>query len=74
MILSEVQKKTIQSLVAGESYTIGGVTTGENKRYEVTRVNDVEYKVGVYDLMICLDVDHVQSSEEVIRFIETNEY
>lgn len=72
MKLSQVQKKTIHSLMAGESYTIGGVTTGENKRYEVTRVNDVEYKVGVYDLMICLDVYHVKSPEEVIGFIEKN--
>ncbi|MBD7971089.1 hypothetical protein [Paenibacillus gallinarum] len=72
MILSQIQKKTIQSLIAGESYTIGGVTIGESKRYEVTRVSDVEYKVGVYDLMICLDVEYVKSPKEVIRFIETN--
>ncbi|MEF3355775.1 hypothetical protein PV403_21835 [Paenibacillus sp. GYB006] len=72
MLLSEVEKKTIESLHTGESYTIGGVAMGQNKRYEVQKVSDVEYKVGVYDLMIRLGVDYVKSPIEVIDFIETN--
>ncbi|MFD1130567.1 hypothetical protein ACFQ3J_20695 [Paenibacillus provencensis] len=72
MILSQVHKNTIQSLTTGESYTIGGVASGGNKRYEVQKVTDFEYKVGVYNLMICLDVECVKSPEEVIRYIETN--
>lgn len=72
MILNQIEKKTIEAMPTGDSYTIGGVVVGEEKRYEVHRVSDLEYKVGVYALMICLDVDYVQSPEEVIRFIETH--
>lgn len=72
MILNNVQKKTIETMPNGDSYTIGGVAVGEEKRYEVHRVTDSEYKVGVYALMICLDVDYVQSPTEVIRFIESH--
>lgn len=72
MILNNVQKLTIQQLPVGEHYTIGGVAAGEDKRYEVHRVTELEYKVGVYALMICLDVDYVQSPEEVISYIETH--
>lgn len=72
MILNQVQKKTIQTITTGDSYTIGGVSMDEKKRYEVHRVSDLEYKVGVYALMICLDVDYVESPDEVIRFIETH--
>ncbi|GIP46280.1 hypothetical protein J45TS6_47390 [Paenibacillus sp. J45TS6] len=72
MLLSQVEKKTIESLHTGESYTFGGVTTGKNKRYEVQKVSDVEYKVAVYDLLIRLDADYVKTPKEVIDFIETN--
>lgn len=72
MILNNVQKLTIESMPTGDSYTIGGVAVGEEKRYEVHRVTDLEYKVGVYALMICLDVDYVQSPAEVISFIESH--
>lgn len=72
MILNDVQKKTIQMLHLGEIHTIGGLSVGEKKHYEIHRVTDREYKVGVYDLMIRLHVDYVQSPEEVIRLIETN--
>lgn len=72
MILNKVQKLTIQQLPIDESYTIGGVAVSEDKRYEIHRVTELEYKVGVYALMICLDVDYLQSPEEVIHFIETH--
>lgn len=72
MILNNVQKKTIKELPDGEHYTIGGVSVGEDKRYEVHRVSHFEYKVGVYALMICLDVDYFDSPDEVIRFIEVH--
>lgn len=72
MILNNVQKLTIQQLPVDERYTIGGVVAGEEKRYEVHRVTELEYKVGVYALMICLDLDYLQSPEEVIRYIETH--
>ncbi len=39
MILNEVQKLTIEQLPTDENYTIGGVSVGEDKRYEVHRVN-----------------------------------
>lgn len=71
MILNKVQKLTIQQLPIDESYTIGGVAAGLNKRYEIYRVTELEYKVVVYDLMIRLHVDYLQSPKEVIRFIET---
>lgn len=70
MILNNVQKKTIESMPTGDSYTIGGVVVGEEKRYEVHRVTDGEYKVGVYALMICLSMDYVPSPADVIHFIE----
>lgn len=70
MLLNNVQKKTIKELPDGEHYTIGGVSVGEDKRYEVHRVSHLEYKVGVYALMICLYVEYFESSEDVIRFIE----
>ncbi|AQT87067.1 hypothetical protein ERICIV_04650 (plasmid) [Paenibacillus larvae subsp. larvae] len=72
MILNQVQKKTIQTLPTGERYTIGGVAADEEKRYEIHRITDHDYEVSVYALMICLDLDYVQSPEEVIRFIETH--
>lgn len=71
MILNQVQKKTIKIIPTGDSYTIGGVAVGKDKRYEVHRVSELEYKVGVYALMISLEVVYVQSPDEVIRFIET---
>lgn len=72
MILNKVQKLTIEQLPIDEKYTIGGVAAGEDKRYEIHRVTELEYKVGIYALMICLQVDYLQSPEEVIRFIETH--
>lgn len=72
MILNQVQKMTIQQLPTDEPYTIGGVAAGEEKRYEIHRVTDLEYKVAVYALMICLHLDYVQSPEEVIHFVETH--
>lgn len=72
MLLNNIQKITIKQLPDGEQYTIGGVAAGEDKRYEVHRVSNLEYKVGVYVLMICLELDYFQSPDEVIRFIEMN--
>lgn len=72
MILNEVQKLTIKQLPTDENYTIGGVSVGEDIRYEVHRVTDLEYKVAVFALMICLSSDYVQSPEEVINYIETH--
>ncbi|MBD7970480.1 hypothetical protein H9647_20650 [Paenibacillus sp. Sa2BVA9] len=62
----------MQMLPVGEIYTIGGVSVGEDKRYEIYKVTDREYKVSVYELMIRLYVDYVESPEEVLRIIETN--
>ncbi|WP_249717601.1 hypothetical protein [Paenibacillus sp. J45TS6] len=45
---------------------------GEDKRYEIHKVTDREYKVSVFELMIRLYVDYVESPEEVLRIIETN--
>ncbi|GIP45153.1 hypothetical protein J45TS6_36120 [Paenibacillus sp. J45TS6] len=59
-------------LPVGEIYTIGGVSVGEDKRYEIHKVTDREYKVSVFELMIRLYVDYVESPEEVLRIIETN--
>ncbi len=50
-------------LPVGEIYTIGGVSVGEDKRYEIHKVTDREYKVSVYELMIRLYVDYVESPE-----------
>lgn len=72
MILNNVQKLTIQQLPVDEHYTVGGVAVGEEKRYEIHRVTDREYKVAIFALMICLDVDYLKSPQEVIRFIEHN--
>lgn len=72
MILNQVQKLTIQQLPIDENYTIGGVATGQDIRYEIHRVTELEYKVGVYALMMCLDLDYLISPEEVIEFIETH--
>lgn len=70
MILNDVQKKTIRLMDVGDRVTFGGVAAGMDDRYEVTRLTEKEFKVGKYALMICLDVDHVGSPEEVISFIE----
>lgn len=51
---------------AGRTKRIAGV----DDRYEVHRVTEGEYKVGKYALMICLKMDYVSSTEEVISFIE----
>ncbi|QHZ54175.1 hypothetical protein [Paenibacillus larvae] len=72
MLLNQVQKKTIQTLPTGERYTIGGVAAEVEKRYEIHRITDNDYEVSVYALMIRLDLDYVQSPEDVIRFIETH--
>lgn len=72
MILNKVQKLTIEQLPTDENYTIGGVSVGETKRYEIHRVTDSEYKVGVFALMICLNTGYLLSPEEVIEYIETH--
>lgn len=72
MILSDVQKKTIAILAEGDSVTFGGITMGENLRYEVQRVTSSEYKVGVFALMLCLNVDYMETTNEVIQYIEMN--
>ncbi|WP_216633994.1 hypothetical protein [Paenibacillus alvei] len=54
----------------GDNVTFGGVAVGMDDRYEVHRVTEGEYKVGKYALMICLKMDYVSSTEEVISFIE----
>ncbi|WP_375102225.1 hypothetical protein ACDZ28_00040 (plasmid) [Paenibacillus sp. RS8] len=72
MLLNDVQKKTIRQLPDGENYTIGGVSIGEEKRYEVHRVSETEWKAAVYALMICLYVDYFSSTDEVINFIESH--
>lgn len=70
MILSNVQKKTIRMMNVGDYLTFGGIVVGDKNRYEVHRVTELEYKVAVFALMICLNSDYVQSPEEVIAYIE----
>jgi hypothetical protein len=70
MLLSQVQKKTIHSLSIGESYTIGGVAVGQEKRYEIHRMSDQAFNITVYALMNRLDTDQLSSPEEVIQYIE----
>ncbi|EJW14371.1 hypothetical protein M5X02_01705 [Paenibacillus alvei] len=70
MILNDVQKETIRQMDVGDNVTFGGVAAGMDDRYEVHRVTEGEFKVGKYALMICLDMDYVSSTEEVISFIE----
>lgn len=70
MIVNNVQKETIRQMDVGDNVTFGGGAAGMNDRYEVHRVTKGEYKVGKYALMICLKMDYVSSTEEVISFIE----
>nr|WP_244965921.1 hypothetical protein [Paenibacillus alvei] len=69
--MSNVEKETIRQMNVGDNVTFGGVAVGMMiDRYEVHRVTQGEYKVGKFALMICLDMDYVSSTEEVISFIE----
>ncbi|WP_120465421.1 hypothetical protein [Paenibacillus aceti] len=70
MILNDIQKKTIQLMNVGDRVTFGGVAAGRNDRYEVSRLAEGKFEVGKYELLICLESDHVESAEEVISFIE----
>ncbi|MFB5678851.1 hypothetical protein [Paenibacillus terreus] len=69
MLLTDVQKKTIEQMTEGEDVTIGGVAVGESIRYEISRFAD-EYKVCLFDRLIRLEEESFQTASQVIHFIE----
>ncbi|MGM1047752.1 hypothetical protein SAMN05661091_2960 [Paenibacillus uliginis N3/975] len=71
MLLTDLQKKTIEQMNTGDDTTLGGPAVGENIRYEIRRLTDHEYKVCIFDRMVRLDEDYFQTTSQVIAYIET---